>query len=489
MDDTQSYKERHEQFVSGLAGGTIAEINALATVPVATYLASCAVIQRFGAQSGPLAHAIDFTMNWIGILASVTVSANIPLQLSGAYLALAAVAIIDGRAQKRPSSSERRQNAASDTSANPVAAYLPRKNYLTAYRGTMMILTCLAILAVDFRVFPRRLAKVETWGTSMMDLGVGSFVFSMGLVSARAVLADAYAGRQTPPATALGRSLRQSAMVLGLGLIRLAAVKLLDYQEHVTEYGVHWNFFMTLGLLPPFVTVLSLAPRRVPTALVALVVAGAYELALDRFGLATWILSAPRDNVIAANKEGLCSFAGYLSIFLSGQATGYYVLPARVGKSALFPHTLPEVVRNGGHKHSRWRPVRLLATAFATYSLLLWLALYPPWDASTGLTPSRRLANLPYVLWTCAFNTGALTAYAVLDAASLAPTPPPSFDAVNANGLAVFLFANIATGVVNMSVQTIDASRLHSMLVLSLYAFSVFAFAGLLRHFGIRIKI
>lgn len=95
-----------------------------------------------------------------------------------------------------------------------------------------------------------------------MDLGVGSFVFALGFVAAGPFLRK---HRSATPYTSYFAAVRRSAGVLALGVIRLITVKGAEYpvksfssaltsltrhQEHVTEYGVHWNFFFTLGLLP-----------------------------------------------------------------------------------------------------------------------------------------------------------------------------------------------------------------------------------------------
>jgi hypothetical protein len=47
---------------------------------------------------------------------------------------------------------------------------------ISTCRTWLYMLTCVTILAVDFNIFPRFNAKTETFGISLMDLGVGFFI-------------------------------------------------------------------------------------------------------------------------------------------------------------------------------------------------------------------------------------------------------------------------------------------------------------------------
>lgn len=357
-----------------------------------------------------------------------------------------------------------------------------------------MVVTCIAILAVDFRIFPRRFAKVENWGTSLMDMGVGSFVFSSGVVSVRSILKDRLASKARSLESQLYASTRHSLPLLVLGFFRLYSVKGLDYAEHVTEYGVHWNFFFTLALLPPSVALFQSLNSLVPSiALLALLLSTIYQALLEYTSLKTYILTAPRVDLLSMNREGLFSFLGYLAIFLAGQSAGFNILPRNPTGSA--SKTDPFTQR----KQLLGRLI-LWSTG---WSLLYFLAT--SYNYGLHLRVSRRLANLPYVLWVSAFNCAQISCFCIVETLVF-PTIYKATDrtserkecdratsrvlkAFNRNGLAIFLLANLLTGLVNMSLDTLNMGREAAMSILLGYAGILTTVAVSLDYMDLSIKL
>lgn len=387
--------------------------------------------------------------------------------------------------QKKPRTPQSKTNSTDQLTP------LPKKPFLTIYRGAMMVITCLAILAVDFKIYPRRFAKVENWGTSLMDLGVGSFVFSGGLVGARPILKEQYAGRTSKLSTRFYSSLRHALPLITLGIIRLYSVKGLDYAEHVTEYGVHWNFFFTLAFIPPFVAIFQSAFQLIPSyALLAIILGSLYQIVLEYTSLKAFILTAPRTDLISKNREGIFSFFGYLAIFLAGQAAGMFVLPRNS-------------MHTGGPLAQR---KRLLMTMGAWSGV--WITLYmftTNYKYGLAMSVSRRLANLPYFLWVSAFNCSQLTAFCLVETiffsaahkSTDAKTEKENYErstsrvleAFNRNGLAIFLIANVLTGLVNLTISTLFVSNLQAMGILLLYASTLTGLAVGLDFYNISIKM
>ncbi|KAL1632249.1 Glucosaminyl phosphatidylinositol (GlcN-PI) nositol acylation protein [Neofusicoccum ribis] len=541
-------KAAKEAFVSGLLGGSVSEIN-LVTLVAPSALLLWSVLQarqKFFAPYTAAACATDVLLNCVAILLATTLYSYSPLLLNAL---LVSHAIFAAFTSAPPNTHSHPRIPSPSRSSTPTKDPLPHKPFVTAWRGAMMIITCAAILAVDFKVFPRRFAKVENWGTSLMDLGVGSFVFAAGLVSARSILKQQATGKSQTLASRLYASIRHSLPLLVLGLIRLYSVKGLDYAEHVTEYGVHWNFFFTLGFLPPFMALFESAFALLPSfAALSIILGVVYEIALDFTDLTAFIVSAPRTNLFNQNREGIFSFFGYLAIFLAGRATGMYVLPretsaedlsAAEGDSGrgrtsrrgtgLRKNGLKLVQESFGEIRSelsrvRFNPFRIVLSSLpqtkqlfsilkrSTFGRLVfwaavWFSLY---GFSTGyyglnLRVSRRLANLPYFLWVSAFNCGQLALFCSIETLFFpgiysAKTQDEEnkrakeatsrvLHAFNRNGLALFLLANLLTGLVNLTIPTLEVTQLQSMAVLLAYIGVLSGVALVLDVYNISIKL
>lgn len=387
----------------------------------------------------------------------------------------------------------------------------PRRPFLTVYRGCMMVVTSIAILAVDFKVFPRRFAKVETWGTSLMDVGVGSFVFAAGLASFKAFPSEPIPASKTGEESrgVIGkviRSVRQSLPLLILGGARLVSVKNLDYAEHVSEYGVHWNFFFTLAAIPLALLVLQPLIIAVPGlshGYFGIFLAALYEIIRQTTSLETWILTAPRNDLISQNKEGIFSCIGYLAIFLLGIETGSIVLPRELPRNGLFFKIFRSAGLKLGRQSNRISLLASLAILTTTYSLFLVVFNTPSIFSWLCIPVSRRLANAPYVLWIGAYNTGQLLMFALVESlvfpsvyqassaiserqAAIMATPE-ILDDYNSGGLLVFLFANLGTGLVNLSIDTLKVNNSQAVGILVTYMAMLTILARSTR--GIKIKV
>ncbi|EXJ83470.1 hypothetical protein A1O1_07093 [Capronia coronata CBS 617.96] len=517
-DLAASYKARKEAFVSNLSGSSLTEINLVTLVAGSAVLLWIALQkkQSFFTPYTPIAAVADFLLNVCAILFAITIYSSAPLLLS-VFLVTPATILLCLNGAERLSKRSTTSSAASRSNNLDMPNLLPVRPFLTHYRGSMLVVTCLAILAVDFPVFPRRFAKVETWGTSLMDLGVGSFVFSAGVVSARAVVKGEEQKKKKSsqtdndnnnstsssfPSTFIN-TIRHSLPLFLLGFIRLWSVKGLDYAEHVTEYGVHWNFFFTLALLPPFVELADALTRLVFHGYrydtLAVVLALAYELVLNNTDLLRYIVAAPRGpDLLSMNREGVFSFAGYLAIFLAGRGTGMRVVrfPSTSTSSTSSPTTTDQT------SLERRLILRDLLIQSAIYTTLYVLSTdYHVFN----LRVSRRLANLPYVLWVAAFNNAQIFLFGLIESygpafsyfsedtttatTSVRNATSPILRAFNSNGLVVFLLANLLTGLVNMTVNTLDMAALHAVAVLLVYAALVTGVAVVLDMAGIKIRI
>jgi len=351
-----------------------------------------------------------------------------------------------------------------DTPSSSVLNTSERTNsevsFVSHFKGALMMMTCFSILMVDFPVFPRYHAKTERYGISLMDIGIGGFIFSSGLTSSFArgesisKVNDKERGRD------LNRRRWRVASVVALGLLRLISLKALNYHEHVTEYGKHWNFFLTLATVWMSADTLhSICPPSL-VGIVAITVPVLYHIHLETSGLELFIFNGPRTNWINSNREGIVSLCGFFGIYLAAEVFARNFLFDKNSLTASGDSTMKHI--------SRLRFMVSPQGGLQRASVGTWIAYVLITIVSD---PSRRLTNLPFVLGVLAICFTTLFTFAIIDNV-LGYTGKTShlLQSFNQNQLPLFLVANVLTGLVNYLFQTIYMNSLLAYLVLGIYA-------------------
>lgn len=208
----------------------------------------------------------------------------------------------------------------------------------------------------------------------------------------------------------------------------------------------------------------------------------------------SWVHSDKRGpGLLSANKEGVASLAGYWALQLLGTAAGHACYDAAVGAATAAAVPPADVRRSsrlstGGTGSPRSSPgagltvrTRLPAGSTAQRRRAQWrllaqlaagtAALWAAYWAATGLLQptSRRACNAAYVLWMLALNVQSVALFVGADV--LLPGGQPHLLAsVNASMLPLFLGANLLTGAVNLSVNTLTMPDAAAAAIVASYA-------------------
>jgi phosphatidylinositol glycan class W len=307
------------------------------------------------------------------------------------------------------------------------------------FRGQILIVTCICILAVDFAIFPRRYAKTEDYGYSGMDLGVGLFALAHGMVSSEA------RNKQTN----LKELFLENFILIILGLIRLISIKYFSYVEHISEYGIHWNFFLTLCFMKLIGNCLLMITKNILILIFITLLFHEFIL-LKYFQFDQYLISSDniRMNFIDANREGIFSLGGYVCLYLIGIYIGRLVMT-----------------------NERDQQFQYMSIRFTISTIIL---------CGISSNPSRKLCNLSYISSTTGLACMCMAGFSVVQWLLLRKglfIESILLKNVNQKGLDTFLFANVFTGIINLNINTIDTSNFISLMIILIYMFIVTVFA------------
>ncbi|XP_066593340.1 uncharacterized protein [Prorops nasuta] len=372
-----------------------------------------------------------------------------------------------------------------------------RRPFITNFRAMINISTAVCILAVDFQIFPRKFVKTEAFGYSLMDTGVGLYIIANALVcpEAKNFNVSPKSGFLNNFTRNIKDSTKNCIPLLIFGFGRMVAVELAGYQKHVSEYGVHWNFFLTLACVKCFTSMISSTISSKYSLISGIWIISMHEYILMTNGLREWVLSnEPRKDFFSANREGILSIPGYIGLYLLGVAVGRLIHSTYRNSDAqtnlqfkIFSYSF-----DAAYNNSMVLCIKLSLIAAQTCATTLFC------DSYFGV--SRRLANAGYCAWILTLGSMLLTLLLLIEiildiflynshiseklkskvtnkgkfgikekAICSTSMTLEIFEAVNYNGLLFFLICNVMTGLINTVVHTLHVDKMGALEILIAY--------------------
>lgn len=333
-----------------------------------------------------------------------------------------------------------------------------------------------------------------------MDIGAGTFVVSSALTSN-------YARRKSIYTTKLTNSLNntntwtnklfllwQKFAVLFLGIGRLILIKYLNYQEHTSEYGTHWNFFVTLffiWLITDLIHILCIYLKLNENYVLPIISISCiciYQYYLVTTSLTNYIFTSPRDSFLSHNREGIFSLFGDIPLYLLTEWFSHNIFFNSLSSSPS-PISSPSPTLNEslGNSLSFKTTLQNLIHQKQFISLIISIIfLYCSYYFSSIFiqSPSRRLMNISFISVILLISLVNILVLYIIDffinitSSSSSPSsscvsnhslPTKTLYLFNDHQLLLFLIANIMTGMINMIFETIYMSTLPSFIILVCY--------------------
>ena len=380
----------------------------------------------------------------------------------------------------------------------------------TIYRGCILLLTIISILGIDFHLYPRRFGKTEISGYSLMDLGAASFVIMAAISSSSSRMNRTQSmttdhAHTIPRRNTFRKQVQKMIPLLVMGTIRLITHKGIDYPEHNSEYGIHWNFFYTLAFIIPTASLFKsyIYRNNKPNWVVPILIFITYQFILSYYNLQDFIVHAPRTcpttsttalsfvtflacDLWYANREGIVGCISYTALYLiSDYITFTYFWNSNNMK---------------GMTTAKSSNIRVWETTKPLWFSVL--ALFAAWQllvssSSFQFEVSRRSTNTIFCIWVLFVNMFQFVSiYTIVSmctkirakspnltlVSSLQLHAPILLSSMNRNGLYIFIIANLFTGIINLSIDTLSMSNHVAITILLLYVGTVGAVSLLLDH-------